>query len=785
MKVLVGSLSGMIRIFLPRGGPAGGHTLEDLVLEKKLDGPILQLLAGRYAVSAVKAGGVAAYFNIQQVATAAVIGISFHYRLPYTKISPRYLMASGQFITVNSEMTMESYRYSILAAAGDNVDHMQMSGKRLTADWRTNLGDHISWLGAARFDRGPLDVVALGDQTLFVVDYKGRVKSQRRLEYPCTSAHVCAALHGANDKETTHQLLIGTQTGHILVLRERALVWCCLVGPSPITAIIVAEFGDTMGMICSLDDAGLLQVSYLGTDPPVASTMVNTDTRALDYDHMEAEHRQLVNTIKQYQKTAEDEDPPPQVRSSEVTVSVSVPPTIDPPSSVDLSVFQDGQDQQGLYMVHDDFSYLFDRHPQNDGLPQQLTVDFEITNTDPRGREARGLTLTVQPLSDAVVTMTTKTMALGDVQAGGSSMRVSLSFYVSAHVLCSNRSVELVAVYTLGDILQFTTRVFELPLCFVARLIPPTKEANFKVAIGASAIPPTLADIFQDFLEGSLVGPEGTVRNALSMRLTCGKDVTILQSKTSSRFCVQSSDFGPLWVGLAELDKRCREFFNGDFKLTYLDSLPLQDYFALLDDHFSIRHHLQGLRLAVDKESSRYRDNQKQLLTRLKDKQPTDLNGIDELLEVTYGGLIEVLDEIEDARTALRVIGGDLAAATELMIGLMQWRFDMGHEDVQYLRRVLSSTTLLTAADAPTTDFDLPTETEATHLMAPTQGWQERTECAISQLLKTAAFSKSGQDEVYRLGQCRIAADTSRLKKLMTRLIERLAHGARPTARRE
>lgn len=42
--------------------------------------------------------------------------------------------------------------------------------------------------------------------------------------------------------------------------------------------------------------------------------------------------------------------------------------------------------------------------------------------------------------------------------------------------------------------------------------------------------------------------------------------------------------------------------------------------------------------------------------------------------QVTYGGLIEVLDEIEDARTALRVIGGDLAAATELMIGLMQWR---------------------------------------------------------------------------------------------------------------
>ncbi|KAF4700094.1 hypothetical protein FOZ62_024180, partial [Perkinsus olseni] len=116
-------------------------------------------------------------------------------------------------------------------------------------------------------------------------------------------------------------------------------------------------------------------------------------------------------------------------------------------------------------------------------------------------------------------------------------------------------------------------------------------------------------------------------------------------------------------------------------------------------------------------------------------------------------------------------------------------------EDTQHLRRVLSSTALLSASDSPTTDFDLSSETEDTHLMSPTQGWHERTECAVGQLLKTAAFTKSARDEALTTGQCRIPEDTSghqpgygsggcksgRLKKLITRLIDRLAHGARPT----
>ncbi|KAF4678016.1 Protein PTHB1 [Perkinsus chesapeaki] len=225
MKIIAGSLSGMLRMFSPRGGPRGGHTVEDMVIETDLHLPILQLLSGRfiagtrdnflavlhpyslavYAISPVKSTEssstttVAAYYDLQQIhvhkfarpaynmvsgtfgadrtsasssdalCVQSLDGVlqfyingafAFHRLLPQTSfIIPGpllYLPSTDSFITVNSEMVMESYRYSLIASSSDNVDidPTLMTGKRLTAEWKANLGDHITWLGAARHEGG-------------------------------------------------------------------------------------------------------------------------------------------------------------------------------------------------------------------------------------------------------------------------------------------------------------------------------------------------------------------------------------------------------------------------------------------------------------------------------------------------------------------------------------------------------------------------------------------------------------------------------------------------------
>merc|ERR1719399_2467740 len=62
--------------------------------------------------------------------------------------------------------------------------------------------------------------------------------------------------------------------------------------------ICVADIGGVKGMICTMDDSGKVQVSYLGTDPPMAS-LVNTEMKELNYDEMEEEHQDLLRVIRQ------------------------------------------------------------------------------------------------------------------------------------------------------------------------------------------------------------------------------------------------------------------------------------------------------------------------------------------------------------------------------------------------------------------------------------------------------------------------------------------------------
>lgn len=58
-------------------------------------------------------------------------------------------------------------------------------------------------------------------------------------------------------------------------------------------ALTVAKLGAIPGIVCSLDDEGALSACYQGTDPPT-STVVAADTKEVDYDQINQEHRKLL-----------------------------------------------------------------------------------------------------------------------------------------------------------------------------------------------------------------------------------------------------------------------------------------------------------------------------------------------------------------------------------------------------------------------------------------------------------------------------------------------------------
>lgn len=69
-------------------------------------------------------------------------------------------------------------------------------------------------------------------------------------------------------------------------------MWQATVRRAPV-ALTVAKFGAVPGIVCSLDDTGVLSACYQGTDPPT-SAVVAAERKDIDYDQINLEHRKLL-----------------------------------------------------------------------------------------------------------------------------------------------------------------------------------------------------------------------------------------------------------------------------------------------------------------------------------------------------------------------------------------------------------------------------------------------------------------------------------------------------------
>lgn len=69
-------------------------------------------------------------------------------------------------------------------------------------------------------------------------------------------------------------------------------MWQATVRRAPV-ALTVAKFGAVPGIVCSLDDTGVLSACYQGTDPPT-SAVVAAERKDIDYDQINQEHRKLL-----------------------------------------------------------------------------------------------------------------------------------------------------------------------------------------------------------------------------------------------------------------------------------------------------------------------------------------------------------------------------------------------------------------------------------------------------------------------------------------------------------
>ena len=106
---------------------------------------------------------------------------------------------------------------------------------------------------------------------------------------------------------------------------------------------------------------------------------------------------------------------------------------------------------------------------------------------------------------------------------------------------------------------------------------------------------------------------DSTMANAAGFQHFCGPFVTILSSKNSQRYRIQSDNLPALWLLIQSLENRLHAMFDhttnynksdsvsasgqtsSPLEFSYSASLPLHEYFTEIETHFHKRNKLNLL----------------------------------------------------------------------------------------------------------------------------------------------------------------------------------------------
>ncbi|XP_030013979.1 protein PTHB1 isoform X1 [Sphaeramia orbicularis] len=791
-KVVVGSYMGMLRIFSPHANVSneGGQNLIDsLLLEVQLQNAIIQVEIGKFVscsellhlavlhprkLSVYSISGTAGNVehgvqyqlkliyehNLQRTACnmtyGAFGGVTGHHSLciqsmdgmlmffeqdsySFGRFLPGFLLPgplaynprTDSFLTVSSARQLECYKYETLAVATEAETRpgpdlpLRTGGKRLTADWILVLGEQALDISISSFSHSSSSIFVLGERNLYCVRDNGQIRFMRKLEFnPSCFLPYCSVTDG------TTNLLLCNHTNMLLVYQDVTLKWAAQLSFVPV-AVRVASFPDLKGLVVTLSSDGHLLCSYMGTDPSFFS-MPKVDAREADYEQVDAEMKKLQKIIREASRT---QDILPKAETEEdLTVTVSVSSNMDSPSQALI------QDINGLQVP-------------------SVTVKVKVKASCVL--QSSKLTVGVQsPLA------VTQDQFVLEPMGVGSSTVVTFSVFLNGHYPPADLTGDITVSYTSPTDLnprgvpRILQSKFSLPLALVCVSSSAAKNTKFKITVDTNQPPVDLSSIFPEFSDKS----EHKDGNSLALQFLSGAKVTMVASKTSQRYRIQSDSFEDMWLVVKELVQRFDLHFSKlgvkDFKKSFSGPLPLQEYFLSVDNHFQLRVSAQQYQDLLSERAVQFRAIQRRLLTRFKDKTPAPLQNLDTLLDATYNQVMALAEAAEENRASLEEAFTRLRSATHLLLLLLSlWQ-----------NLTPDQTTILEATLLPQQD-------------TPQLGWEESCDAAVSHLLRSC-LSWNPKDQATSLAQIDapilgFPQETARLKNHITLLCDRIGKGGR------
>ena len=541
----------------------------------------------------------------------------------------------------------------------------------------------------------------------------------RRLDYNPSCMHIYGSV---GDKV---RYLVSSFDGFLFVYLNGTLQWAAQLEEGPI-ALSVVDLQQLSGVIVGLSEVGKLSCSYLGTEPPKLSVQ-EQEKRPVNYEAIATEMRTLQKEIS----SVENSDTVLLQSVQDMVVSVEFDSEIREEQVKEQSEENGTQNSLSIVTVHITINNLVNSPLRNISLSLMLTPP-----------------LFAQP----------PFTQLEELEAKGKSTR-DLSLILNHFMLPTSRDFSLSINYnSSNNTPKHLTESYTLPISLFMETCKPSKDAKYKLTLETNISETPLLELFDDVIPRD----ENLPPNAIGFTLHTLQQptVTIIVSKSSNKYRIQTDFHEALWLIIEVLKERLEAFTaksNTSLQLSFNEELPLQDYFIAIDTHFEARINQFQLREILSDYAKQFRCIQKRILTRLKDKTPTPLNNLDVLLDGTYRQLLAIGNAEEQAAFKQATSANILSCFTKLIVKLLEISHSLSKDEYNIISQSLSA------------DVDSSGDI----------GWEEKTDLALTYLLKTS-LSRSSKDAAVSFPALELPRDTSKLKKHISLVCDRIAKGSRP-----
>lgn len=750
-----------------------------------------------------------------------------------------YLKRMDAFIASNYANRLECYRYHVLVnsqgdiGAADGRDGGSRSSKSggasfgLTAvrsamvEWTLNLGEQCLQILDGRFvtvggdgqglsmssnnDRMTEQLLVLSERALFLIKDTGLIIQQRRLEKE--PAYVLA-YQGAVGQG--HNFVLANRDLTLQVFIDFQLVWAVTVQSVPVQ-IGLGEFGNQKGLLVTLDDAGKLNIGYLGTKPPIAA--IGGVKRDLDYDKLDEEHRKLLQIIRDVQSENKSEP------TENMTIRVQMGKTLDRNNHEDsLGV----RPPDAVVRLH-----------SGGGLSDQLVkVTARVFLTYHGSSPAANVNVAIN-VPEFIYSIPSTALFTSLTGVKSTPAIIDVIFLANSLFLPTTLEYTITVTYTANaNEPRLASYQSTLPFSLCCRLRIPNKVAPYKITLDTQHSPQSLLDLFSDIvqsthdlnggnadlgdvfdssggamalgfqfwcystnyqtdsanlntqlpangnpLERTSVGIMNTTDNPNNSSLQVSNG-SIIVSKTGGRYRVQADSYPVLSLLVSELNKRLtiklrelnsqrtesKDPSSNKFNLiSFTENIPLDNYFLIIGNHFKLRQEIQTYVSQLNDISHQYRMIEKRLLSRYKDRTPSSLNGLDVLITETYQNIMSLTNIIQELYRQQNIYRIEMKGITRLVLLLSYLKYELTPYEYSLLESYFALDLL---------------QIQSVHNFDNTQEWEEIVESTLTYLLKTM-LAKNAKETAVVTTSIEILDNVDKLTKHIAMVIDRLSKGAR------